>query len=46
MTLFILLLLMIGLAWAAQRWGVDSRDTIDSIEWKRHADYPDYFLSS
>ncbi len=39
MTLLILLLLVVLLAWASQRWGIDSRDNIDSAEWKRRRDY-------
>ena len=44
MVLFVLLLLTIGFVWAAERWGVDSRDGIDSSEWQRRADYPAYHL--
>lgn len=37
--LFILLLFFIAVSLAANRWGHDSRDGIDSLEWVRREHY-------
>jgi sensor domain CHASE-containing protein len=34
----IFLVLLVVLAFAATRWGFDSRDKLDSPEWQRRAD--------
>ena len=35
MELLMLLIILLALGIAAQRWGFDSRDGVDSPEWKR-----------
>lgn len=35
MEILILLILLVALALAASRWGFNSNDSIDSLEWER-----------
>ena len=37
-----LMMLMILLGLAAERWGVDSRDGVDSPEWERRQNWPGF----
>ena len=46
LAMFVLLLLALILAVAAMLWGSDSRDSIDSPEWERRAQFTLTHLSS